>query len=150
MIRYIKNYHYLLFITLFWLNYKQLVLGKGKNEKKAKKNQKFEDAGFDLISKIFFSTIKELFDANKKLFEGLEVYDKWDWEDKYLVIKIDFNGDLRTPKQLKNRIHDILINNQKRLKVECEKVDEFDSCFEELIEKSYEKYQKLVVILIDT
>ena len=98
---------------------------------------------------LFMSTIKEIFEGNKKLFDGLDIYDKWDWEDKYPVIKIDFNGDLRTPKQLKNRIHDILINNQKRLEVECEKVDEFDSCFEELIAQSYEKYQKPVVILID-
>ena len=98
---------------------------------------------------LLVTTMKEIFEGNRELFEGLDIYDKWDWEDTYPVIKIDFNGDLRTPKQLKNRIHDILINNQKRLGVECEKIDEFDSCFEELIEKSYEKYQKPVVILID-
>jgi hypothetical protein len=98
---------------------------------------------------LFVSTLKELFEGNKKLFEGLYVYDKWDWEDTYPVIKIDFNGDLRTSKNLKNRIHDTLINNQENLEVACRKIDEFDSCFEELIQKSYEKYKKPVVILID-
>jgi hypothetical protein len=98
---------------------------------------------------LLMSTVKEVFEGNKKLFEGLDIYDKWNWEEKYPVIKIDFNGDLRSPKQLKNRIHDILINNQKRLRLECEKIEEFDSCFEELIVKSYEKYNKPVVILID-
>jgi len=98
---------------------------------------------------LLVSTIKEVFEGNKKLFEGLYIYNKWDWEDRYPVIKIDFSGDLRSPDNLKNRIHDILINNQENLQIECKKIEAFDSCFEELIRKSYEKYQKPVVILID-
>jgi len=98
---------------------------------------------------LLLSTIKEVFEGNKKLFEGLDIYDKWDWNDIYPVIKIDFYGNLRTARNLENRIHDILINNQQNLQVECKKIEEFDSCFEELIKKSYEKYQKPVVILID-
>jgi len=98
---------------------------------------------------LLVSTIKEIFEGNKKLFKGLYIYDKWDWEDRYPVIKIDFSGDLRSPDNLKNRIHDILINNQENLQIECQKIEAFDSCFEELIRKSYEKYQKPVVILID-
>ena len=98
---------------------------------------------------LLVSTIKEIFEGNKKLFKGLYIYDKWDWEDRYPVIKIDFSGDLRSPDNLKNRIHDILINNQENLQIECKKIEAFDSCFEELIRKSYEKYQKPVVILID-
>jgi hypothetical protein len=57
---------------------------------------------------------------------GLYVYDKWDWKDKYPVIKIDFSGDLRTPNNLKNRIYDILINNQENLQIECKKIEVFD------------------------
>jgi len=98
---------------------------------------------------LLLSTLKEVFEGNKKLFEGLDIYDKWDWDDRYPVIKIDFNGNLRTAKQVENRIHDILISNQNRLQVECNKIEAYDSCFEELIVKSYEKYQKRVVILID-
>jgi hypothetical protein len=44
---------------------------------------------------------------------------------------------------------EIDMNAQENLEVECRKIDEFDSCFEELIQKSYEKYKKPVVILID-
>lgn len=36
------------------------------------------------------NTIKELFLGNKKLFKGLWIEDKWDWEKKYPVIKISF------------------------------------------------------------
>ncbi|HHB94387.1 MAG TPA: hypothetical protein ENK88_04500 [Campylobacterales bacterium] len=98
---------------------------------------------------LFLSTIKEIFEGNQTLFEGLDIYNKWDWEDKYPVIKIDFSGDLRSSKNLENRIHDILISNQKNLKVECEKIEAYDSCFEELIKKTYQKYNKPVVVLID-
>ena len=98
---------------------------------------------------LFLDTLQNIFEGNKKYFEGLYIYDKWDWEDKYPVIKISFSGDLRSSKNLKNRIHDILISNQKRLKIDCQKTKEYDSCFEELIEQSYRKYNKEVVILID-
>ncbi len=39
---------------------------------------------------LLVNTIQELFSANKSLFEGCWVYDKWDWEKKYPVIKISF------------------------------------------------------------
>ncbi len=39
---------------------------------------------------LLLDTIKEVFAANKSLFEGCWVYDKWDWEKKYPVIKISF------------------------------------------------------------
>jgi hypothetical protein len=98
---------------------------------------------------LIVSTLKELFEGNKKLFEGLYVYDKWDWEDKYPVIKIDFYGDLRSPESLEKNILHFLKQNQKSLEIVCDDTREYDTCFKELIEKSYEKYKKPVVILID-
>ena len=98
---------------------------------------------------LLLTTIKEIFEGNKKLFEGLNIYDKWDWEDKYPVIKIDFYGDLRSPKSLEKNILHFLKQNQQNLGIVCDDTREYDTCFKELIEKSYEKYQKPVVILID-
>lgn len=69
---------------------------------------------------LFLDTLQEIFQGNKKLFEGL-----------------------------KNRIHDLLMKNQEELGVVCNKIDIFDSCFEELLKRTYQKYQKPVVILID-
>ncbi|NPA81944.1 MAG: AAA family ATPase [Epsilonproteobacteria bacterium] len=97
---------------------------------------------------LFLDTLFEIFRGNKELFKGLFIYDKWSFE-KYPVIKISFSGDLRSPEGLKNRILDILKRNQDNLKVKCDKNTPYDSCFEELIEKSYQKYKKGVVILID-
>ena len=39
---------------------------------------------------LLVDTIKELFSANKALFEECWVYDKWDWDKKYPVIKLSF------------------------------------------------------------
>ncbi len=98
---------------------------------------------------LFLSTLKEIFEGKREFFRDLYIYDKWDWSISYPVINIDFSGDLRTPKNLENRILDTLLYNQQRLKVKCNKIESYDSCFEELIKKSYEKYQKPVVVLID-
>jgi len=98
---------------------------------------------------LFLSTLKEIFEANQEFFKGLYIYDKWDWTISYPVITIDFNGDLRSPKSLENRILDSLIYNQQKLDVQCKKIEYYDSCFSELIQKTYKKYNQKVVVLID-
>ncbi len=98
---------------------------------------------------LFLDTLQNIFEGNKKYFEGSYIYNRWDWEDKYPVIKISFSGDLRSPQGLKRNILQVLKHNQKRLGVECDNIDEYDTCFVDLVQKAYEKYQKGVVILID-
>ncbi|MCX8144666.1 MAG: AAA family ATPase, partial [Bacteroidia bacterium] len=36
---------------------------------------------------LLVDTIKCLFEGKKELFEGLFIYDKWNWEEKYPVIR---------------------------------------------------------------
>jgi len=98
---------------------------------------------------LFLDTLKNIFEGNKELFKGLDIYDKWDFEDIYPVIKIDWAGDFKTLELTKERAFQILKENQKRLDIECEYKESPSGCFEELIQKAYEKYQKPVVILID-
>ncbi len=99
---------------------------------------------------LFVDTLSDLFGAKKELFEGLHIYNKYDWNEKYPVIKLDFNdGDLKTESGIKKQIHNLLKSNQKHLGVECEDIDDVSGCFKELIEKTYEKYNQKVVILID-
>jgi len=97
---------------------------------------------------LFLDTLKEIFEGNRKLFEGLYIEDKWNWEEKYPVIKISFGGN-RDTDELKRVIFDNLRYNQKKLNIECHEIDDYALCFKQLIEESYEKYQKPVVILID-
>ncbi|WP_343672547.1 AAA family ATPase [Chitinophaga sp.] len=40
---------------------------------------------------LLLSTIKEIFKGNKELFEGLWIYDRWNWEQKHPVIHLRFS-----------------------------------------------------------
>jgi len=95
---------------------------------------------------LFLDTLKNLFEGKKELFKGLFIYDKWKFE-KYPVITLSFKTITNT-KELLLDIEKLLKDNQKNLNIECES-NEYGVCFEELIQKTYEKYQKPVVILID-
>jgi len=98
---------------------------------------------------LFLDTLQNIFEGKKELFEDLYIYDKWNWEEKYPVIKIDFFGDLRSAEAVKKNIISTLKDNQKRLGVECEDTNSYSVCFKELIQTIYEKYDSQIVILID-
>ncbi|SHO81409.1 FIG00914433: hypothetical protein [hydrothermal vent metagenome] len=98
---------------------------------------------------LFIDTLQEIFEGNKKLFVGLDIYDKWDFDDIYPVIKISWGGDFRSVEGLKITALDVFKENQERLGIDCEMNSNLSSCFQELIRESYKKYQKPVVILVD-
>ncbi len=98
---------------------------------------------------LFLDTLANIFEGNRELFKELYIYDKWNWEEKYPIIKIDFKGNLRSSQDVKDQILVNLKRNQKFLGIKCENTTKYDIYFEELIEKSYEKYNTQVVILID-
>ena len=98
---------------------------------------------------LFLDTLHNIFEGNKTLFKGLDIYDKWDWSIPYPVIKISFSGDLRSSEDLKKTILGILRSNQKRLGVQCEEFSSAGLCLKELIELTFEKYNQQVVVLID-
>ena len=52
---------------------------------------------------LFLDTLKELFEGNEALFEGLAIHDRWDWSVRHPVLRLSFGaghfqglGDLRT------------------------------------------------------
>jgi len=99
---------------------------------------------------LLVSTLEELFRGNKKLFEGLYIYDKWDWEDKYSIIKLDF-GEIShdSYSNLKRSLIKFLKDKAAVESIELEDIDLIPDKFSELIKKLYEKTGKQVVILID-
>ncbi|SFO87515.1 ATP-binding protein [Hydrogenimonas thermophila] len=98
---------------------------------------------------LFLDTLRNIFEGKRELFEGLYIYDKWDWSIKYPVIKIDWRGDFQTLDSLKSVATRIFNQNKERLKVNCKDIDNSVMCFDELIQQTYEKYNQKVVILID-
>ncbi len=99
---------------------------------------------------LFLDTLKDIFEGRKEFFKGLYIYDKWNWEVKYPVIKISFGGGVtESVDDLNKTIFYLIDENKKRLKLECDYNDSIKNCFLDIIQKAYYKYNQKVVILID-
>ncbi len=98
---------------------------------------------------LFIDTLKNIFEAKKELFEGLYIYDKWDWNEKYPVIKIVWSGNFQTLEKLEKNALVILEENAKRLGIKCKYKDDASIFLREVIQLACEKHNQRVVILID-
>ena len=98
---------------------------------------------------LLVSTLQALFEGKRTLFQGLAVHDQWDWQTKYPVIKLSFAAASPTVEEVDTAFFSMLEKNQKRLRISCEETGDISRCFQELIEKCYEKYGEKVVVLID-
>ncbi len=99
---------------------------------------------------LFLDTLKELFEGNRALFEGLYAADKWDWSVKYPVIRISFGGGvIRDREDLNRTIRSILRFNRERLDIECQDPDHISSCFAEMIRNAHQQTGRRVVVLVD-
>ncbi|MFM7613412.1 MAG: AAA family ATPase [Synechococcales cyanobacterium] len=98
---------------------------------------------------LLVDTLKELFEGNEALFEGLYIHDKWDWSRHYPVIKIDFaDGVPRSREELDQRIMDLLDKNAQRLGVAYPSND-IPGKLGTLIHEARMKYGQRVVVLVD-
>ncbi|WP_457622945.1 AAA family ATPase, partial [Persephonella sp.] len=84
---------------------------------------------------LFLDTLKEAFEGNKHLFEGLYIYDRYNFP-KHPVIKISWAGDLKSLQSTKNWALSVLDSNQRRLGIKCERHSDPSSCLKDLIEKA--------------
>ncbi len=99
---------------------------------------------------LFLDTLKDIFEGRKELFKGLYIEDKWDFEDKYPVLKISFGCGVGNSKEsLHKNIIRIFRKVQQDLGLSCMDKTDVKGCFEYLIQSAYAKYNKKVVILID-
>jgi hypothetical protein len=98
---------------------------------------------------LLISTFKELFKGNKKVFEGLYIYDKWDWTKINLVINLDFATiAYKTVSILEKSLLDFVNSEASKNGVVLDN-STLPSRFAELIEKLHEKAGQRVVILVD-
>jgi hypothetical protein len=99
---------------------------------------------------LLISTISYLFQAEKELFKGLYIQDKFNWEEVYPVIRIDFSKDILKKEDYKKRVIQELEKNYINNGIEMlEKGEDEISLFEKLIITIYKSYGKQVVVLID-
>ena len=101
---------------------------------------------------LFLDTLSELFKGSKHLFEGLYIYDKWDWTEQFPVIKISLaGGEFWTEEKTNTELREILFRNCENLGIDTAKCEHenLSIFFGRIISQAYSKYQKKVVILID-
>ena len=98
---------------------------------------------------LFLDTLKELFEGNQTLFQGLAAENRWDWSVKYPVIRISFSdGVLQSREQLDQRITEILYDNEKHLNI-TPVHHSISGRLSNLIEQTHHKYGQRAVVLID-
>jgi len=118
--------------------------------------KKLENGGYYFFSRprrfgksLFLDTLKEAFSGNKKLFKGLYLCDKWDWNKKYPVVVIDLSivstdNQENLIKSLNSKLNSIAQRYSITLTEELIQLR-----FEELIQRLYQKYKQKVVVLVD-
>lgn len=99
---------------------------------------------------LFLDTLAELFSANEALFEGLEAQGRWDWGQRYPVIRLSFgSGVIRSRAELDRRILELLGRNQQALGVACGNSGDIVGCLNELIEAAHAVTGARAVVLVD-
>jgi hypothetical protein len=98
---------------------------------------------------LLISTMGELFKGKKELFEGLYIYDKWDWTQQYPVIRIDWTNIKHLKEVEIEKSMSAFLKRQAGYQ-EITLFSEYASdLFSELIESLHRKTGKKVVVLID-
>jgi Predicted AAA-ATPase/PD-(D/E)XK nuclease superfamily len=116
-----------------------------------------QESGYYFLSRprrfgksLFLDTLAELFEGNEAPFKGLYIHPRWNWQQRYPVIRISFSdGVLQSRAELDQRIFDILRVNRERLGLSCPNITDINSCFGEIIRQAHQHFGQRVVILVD-
>ena len=98
---------------------------------------------------LFLDTLKELFEGNEPLFEGLAIHDAWDWSVRYPVIRLSFDGgNFATPGGLEARLMDQLARIEERVGVDTGATTAAGR-LDSILEVLHERTGRGVVVLVD-
>ena len=98
---------------------------------------------------LFLDTLKELFECNEPLFEGLYIHDHWDWSVRHPVLRLDFGiGNFKEPGYLQANVMEQLTAIESRSGVVTEAVTA-PGRFASLIEALHDCAGQRVVVLVD-
>ena len=99
---------------------------------------------------LFLDTLKELFEGNEPLFRGLFIHDKWDWKQRYPVVRVSFgDGVIKSRMELDNRINQQLTDIRQALQLPPNTALDIAGNFGGLIRTAHQQYNAQVVVLID-
>ena len=98
---------------------------------------------------LFLDTLKELFEGNEPLFEGLYIHDHWDWSVRYPVLRLDFGrGNFKEEGYLQANVMEQLAAIERRAKI----VSEYTTApgrFASIMETLHERAGQRVAVLVD-
>ena len=98
---------------------------------------------------LFLDTLKELFEGNEPLFEGLYIHDHWDWSVRHPVLRLDFgSGNFKELGYLKANVMTQLHTIAEEAGI-APRYDTAPECFGDLIRVLYRQGEQRVVVLVD-
>ena len=98
---------------------------------------------------LFLDTLKELFEGNEPLFEGLYIHGRWDWQVRYPVLRLDFgSGNFSEPDILHKEIMAQLDAIEEETGVESH-YDTTSARFRHIIQMLHRKTGHRVAVLVD-
>ena len=98
---------------------------------------------------LFVDTLKELFEGNEPLFEGLAVHGLWDWQARHPVVRLDFSGRAFTePQHLETNLAFQLDRTEKRNGIDAPYLAGPER-LAHLIEALHERTGRRTVVLVD-
>lgn len=98
---------------------------------------------------LFLDTLKELFEGNEALFQGLMVHDQWNWSVKYPVLRFSFGSGAFLQSDY---LHANLMAQLDKLEEKFNCQSGYTTCperFQALIRHAHQQTGQPVVILID-
>ena len=98
---------------------------------------------------LFLDTLKEFFEGNEALFEGLAVHGRWDWSIRHPVLRLDFGGgNYEEPDFLAKEAMAQLDAMERRVGIAA-RYDTAPARFRHLIETLCERAGQRVAVLVD-
>ena len=98
---------------------------------------------------LFLDTLKELFEGNESLFEGLHIHDHWDWSIRYPVIRLSFgSGNFKEAGYLQTNVMTQLHTIAEEAGI-APRYDTAPECFGDLIRVLHRQGEQRVVVLVD-
>ena len=98
---------------------------------------------------LFLDTLKELFEGNEPLFEGLHIHDHWDWSVRYPVLRLDFgSGNFNEPEILHKEVMAQLDAVEEETGVESH-YDTASARFRHIIQMLHSQAGQRVAVLVD-
>ena len=98
---------------------------------------------------LFLDTLKELFEGNQSLFEGLAIHDAWDWSVRHSVIRLSFGGgNFAVPGGLEARLMDQLARIERRVGLDADATTAAGR-LDTILDVVYERTGRGVVFLVD-